>query len=163
MNQHLTRTLKFAQLGLLGLFTAHAALAADAPADFSKYDTDRNGAVTLEEFAAQGGKPEAFKLGDVNKDGALNPDEFIKAASNKDRADAAKYLDDAWITTKVKTALLKETRLKGLEVRVETTRGAVVLSGDVTSPEQIRQAEVIAAGIEGVKSVRNDLRLKAQG
>ena len=163
MNQHSTRILKLAQLGLLGLFTAHAAVAANAPADFSKYDTDRNGAVTLEEFAAQGGKPDAFKMGDVNKDGALSPDEFIKAASNKDRADAAKYLDDAWITTKVKTALLKEARLKGLEVSVETTKGTVVLSGDVANPEQIRQAETIAASIEGVKSVRNDLRLKAQG
>lgn len=163
MNQHSTRTLKFAQLGLLGLFTAHAAIAANAPADFSKYDADKNGAVTLEEFTAQGGKPDAFQLGDVNKDGALSPDEFIKAASNKDRADAAKYMDDAWITTKVKTALLKETQLKGLEVSVETTKGAVVLSGNVTNPEQIRQAETIAASIEGVKSVRNDLRLKAQG
>ena len=63
----------------------------------------------------------------------------------------------------MKTALLKETQLKGLEVSVETTKGAVVLSGNVTSPEQIRQAETIAASIEGVKSVRNDLRLKAQG
>lgn len=163
MNQHPTRTLKFAQLGLLGLFTVHAALAADAPADFSKYDTDKNGAVTLEEFAAQGGKPEAFKFGDVNKDGELSPDEFIKAASIEDRADASNYLDDAWITTKVKTALLKDIQLEGLEVRVETTHGAVVLSGNVARPDQLHQAEAIAAGIEGVKSVRNDLRLKAQG
>lgn len=163
MNHTSTRTLKFAQLGLLGLFTAHAAVAGAAPADFSRYDTDKNGAVTQEEFAAQGGKPEAFKAGDVNQDGALSPDEFIKAAANKDRADATKYLDDAWITTKVKATLLKETRLKGLDVSVETVKGAVVLSGDVTNPEQIRQAETIAASIEGVKSVRNDLRLKAQG
>lgn len=163
MNHTSTRTLKLARLGLLGLFAAHAALAGTAPADFSQYDTDKDGVITLEEFAAQGGKPDAFKAGDVNKDGALSPDEFIKATANKDRADAGKYLDDAWITAKVKAALLKETRLKGLDVSVETIKGAVVLSGEVAKPEQVRQAETIAAGIEGVKSVRNDLRLKAQG
>ncbi|KAB2319775.1 BON domain-containing protein [Betaproteobacteria bacterium SCN1] len=156
-------TLKLAQIGLLATFATHAAVAANMPPDFAQYDTNKDGAVSMQEFAAHGGKEEAFRVSDANKDGLLSPDEFIKAQANKDRADAGKYLDDAWITTKVKTALLKETHLKGLDVGVETEKGTVVLSGNVNSEAQIRQAERIAAGIEGVKNVRNDLRLKSQG
>lgn len=159
MNPITNRILTLGQAGLLGLFT-HTAIAAGAPADFAKYDTDKNGVVSEAEYTAQGGKPDIFRLSDTNRDGVLSPDEFLKAASNKDRADAAKYMDDAWITTKVKAALLKEKGLDGLDVSVETMQGTVKLKGEVNSPAQIRQAETIAAGIEGVKSVRNELQVK---
>jgi hyperosmotically inducible protein len=157
-----TRILRFAQVGLFGFFTAQAAFAAEPAADFAQYDVNKDGVVSLEEFAARGGKAEAFRAGDANGDGVLNEDEFAKAKGSPGRADAGKYLDDAWITAKVKTALLKEAKLKSLDVGVETEKGTVVLSGGVASELQRQQAERIAAGVEGVKSVRNDLRLKGQ-
>lgn len=165
MQNHSTRILKFAQAGLLGIFTAHAAIAANTMPDFSQYDANKDGAVSLEEFTAHGGKEDAFRTVDANGDGLLSQEEFAKVKkASKDRgADAGKYFDDAWITTKVKAALLKETQMEGLDVSVETVRGTVVLSGNVSSEEQIRQAELIAVNIEGVKSVRNDLRLKSAG
>ena len=63
----------------------------------------------------------------------------------------------------MKAQLLKEVKLKGLDVGVETQQGTVVLSGAVATPEQAAQAERIAAGVEGVKSVRNELQVKAKG
>lgn len=156
------RILKLAQLGLLGAFTAHAALAANAAPDFDAYDANKDHIVTLEEFTAQGGLEKAFRAGDSNNDGALNQDEFIKAVANNDRAKAGKYIDDAWITTKVKAQLLKEVKLKGLDVSVETQQGTVVLTGSVATPEQVNQAERIAASVEGVKGVRNELQVKGK-
>lgn len=81
-----TRILRFAQVSLLGLFTAQAAIAANPVPDFAKVDTNKDGAVSLQEFATAGGKEDAFHASDANGDGMLSPDEFAKAASGKDRA-----------------------------------------------------------------------------
>lgn len=162
MSQLYPRILTLVQAGLLGAFTVHAAQAANAVPDFAHYDVNKDGKVSLEEFTARGSLEKAFRAGDANGDGVLDPDEFIKATANDDRAKAGKYLDDAWITTKVKALLLKEAKLKGLEVSVATQQGTVILSGTVASPEQAAQAERIAAGVEGVKGVRNDLQIKAK-
>lgn len=67
---------------------------------------------------------------------------------------AIKYLDDAQITAKI-TALL-------MNVNVETQQGVVLLSGWVTRPHQLGQAERIALGVEGVKNVNNGLQVKRQ-
>lgn len=74
---------------------------------------------------------------------------------------AGEYLDDSVITTKVKTALINEPSLKSFEIKVVTYKGAVQLSGFVSSPDSIEKALAIAAGISGVKSVKNAMQLKA--
>lgn len=70
------------------------------------------------------------------------------------------YVDDTVITTKVKAAVLKEPSLKSAEINVETFKGVVQLSGFVSSQADINKAAEIARGISGVKSVKNDMRLK---
>lgn len=73
-----------------------------------------------------------------------------------DRADATSSdqpIDDTWITTKVKTSLLADEDVAGLQVDVETVNGVVTLKGDVASQAQIDEARRIAAGIEGVVDV----------
>jgi hyperosmotically inducible protein len=69
-------------------------------------------------------------------------------------------IDDATITTKVKTALLTDNYVKGLDIKVETRKGEVQLSGYVDSQEQIDKAVAIAKGIEGVKNVDNEMMVK---
>jgi hyperosmotically inducible periplasmic protein len=69
-------------------------------------------------------------------------------------------IDDTALTTKVKTALLGDASIKGLTVSVETIQGDVRLSGFVESQAQIDQALKVAKGVDGVKSVRNELSLK---
>lgn len=73
---------------------------------------------------------------------------------------AGKYVDDAWITAKVKTMLLKDEGVTGLDINVETHMGTVQLAGWVNDSMQIAQAENIARGVEGVTGVRNDLQFK---
>lgn len=70
------------------------------------------------------------------------------------------YLDDSVVTTKVKSAILGEPSLSSLEIGVETYKGRVQLSGFVSSNAEIRKAGDVARRVNGVHSVKNDLRLK---
>jgi hypothetical protein len=70
------------------------------------------------------------------------------------------YVDDSVLTTKVKAAILNEPSLKSLEIGVETYKGNVQLSGFVASNAEISKAGMVARAVDGVSSVKNDLRLK---
>jgi osmotically-inducible protein OsmY len=70
------------------------------------------------------------------------------------------YIDDAAVTTGVKAAIVKDPSLKVSEINVETYKGVVQLSGFVSSAENIATATTVARSVNGVKSVKNDLRLK---
>jgi len=85
---------------------------------------------------------------------------FLGCASTSSKEGTGEYIDDSVITTKVKAAILKESSLKSLEINVETFKGVVQLSGFVNSQEDINKAVEVAAGVKGVKSVKNDMRLK---
>lgn len=60
---------------------------------------------------------------------------------------------DAWITTKVKAALVTAADVPGMDIRVETQRGTVTLSGHVPTQEQADRAVATARRIDGVQSV----------
>lgn len=70
------------------------------------------------------------------------------------------YIDDTVITTAVKAAILNEPTLKVAEINVETFKGAVQLSGFVASAESIPTATRVARSVNGVTTVKNDMRLK---
>ncbi len=76
------------------------------------------------------------------------------------KSQVGKYVADATVTTKVKTALLAEKNLNSLDINVETLNGVVQLSGFATSSEQIAQAVDVAMRVDGVKDVKSDIRLK---
>lgn len=151
--------LKLAFAGVLSASSA-SALAVPAMPGFKTYDSNGDGKISLEEFQSQGGLVKAFHDGDLNRDMQLDKDELAKTSAHNDRILSGKYIEDAWITAKVKTMLLKNDIVKGLSVNVETTKGTVQLSGWVESEAQIAQAENVTRSIEGVKNVRNDLLIK---
>ena len=62
----------------------------------------------------------------------------------------------------VKTAILQEKTLSSAEINVETFKGIVQLSGFVSSVAQTETAVAVARNVNGVKSVRNDMRIKGQ-
>jgi osmotically-inducible protein OsmY len=70
------------------------------------------------------------------------------------------YFDDTAITAKVKTDILAEPSLKSAEINVETFKGVVQLSGFVSSQANVNTATVVAKNVNGVKSVKNDMRVK---
>jgi len=76
------------------------------------------------------------------------------------RRSAGETMDDSALTAKVKTALLKDDDVSGLAVNVNSYRGVVQLTGFVDDENQRTKAESIAQQVEGVTSVKNDLRVK---
>lgn len=80
--------------------------------------------------------------------------------SNRPHESTGEYVSDAWITTKVKTALAEDSQVKATEVNVETYKGTVQLTGFVSSASAVDQAVRVARGIKGVTSVKNDMRIK---
>ena len=81
-------------------------------------------------------------------------------ASTSKTEGTGEYMDDTVITTKVKAAILDEPTLKSAEINVETFKGVVQLSGFVTSRDAINKAAAVAGNVKGVKSVKNDMRVK---
>jgi hyperosmotically inducible periplasmic protein len=68
---------------------------------------------------------------------------------------------DSYLTSKAKIALFSDSRVKGRQIDVQTTNGQVMLRGMVDSDAAKQAAEGIAKGLEGVKSVKNDLEVVA--
>jgi hyperosmotically inducible protein len=68
-------------------------------------------------------------------------------------------IDDATITTRVKTALLNDPDVGGMRIDVDTTVGMVTLSGVVKSQAEADKAVAIARRISGVKDVKSTLQV----
>jgi hyperosmotically inducible protein len=75
--------------------------------------------------------------------------------------EAKTMVTDSWVTSKTKISLFADERVKGRQVSVDTAKGVVHLRGKVDSAEAKSAASDIAKGIEGVKSVKNDLQVVA--
>lgn len=85
---------------------------------------------------------------------------MLGCVSSPGKETPGQYVDDAVITTKVKTAIFNEPSLKSAEINVETFKGVVQLSGFVSSRSNMLTAVNVARGVSGVTSVRDDMRLK---
>jgi len=70
------------------------------------------------------------------------------------------YLDDTVLTTKVQTSILGDSRLKLMQINVETFKGVVQLSGFVDSAAAATRAVELARTVKGVKTVNNSLIVK---
>ena len=77
----------------------------------------------------------------------------VKQATNT----AANAVDNAALTTKVKTALLADELVKGTQINVDSNNGVVTLSGAVESSAHMQKAEQIAKGVSGVTRAQNNL------
>lgn len=81
-------------------------------------------------------------------------------ASSPRQEGTGEYLDDSLITSKVKAAVLNDPGLKVAEINVETFKGTVQLSGFVSSRTAADKAVALAREVKGVKSVKDDMRIK---
>jgi len=84
-------------------------------------------------------------------------DETAKAPAS---TTAGTELDDTVVTTKVKSALLSDPDIKSFDLKVETRKGVVLLSGYVDNQAQVERALAATAGVAGVNSVENGIGLK---
>ena len=69
-------------------------------------------------------------------------------------------IDDATITTRVKTAFVNDPVVGALRIDVDTFKGVVTLSGRVKSKAEESQAIELARKISGVTDVRSTLQIQ---
>ena len=67
------------------------------------------------------------------------------------------YVDDATITTKVKTGFVDNRDVDAASIKVETLNGTVQLTGFAKNGTERATAETIARNVSGVRSVRNEI------
>ncbi len=93
--------------------------------------------------------------------GIAAPVLLTACGSTPTRESPGQYVDDATITTKVKSAFVADKTVSAMDVKVETYKGTVQLSGFAKSQAEINQASSIARGVTGVEAVKNNILLKA--
>lgn len=83
-------------------------------------------------------------------------------AATETTRSAGETIDDATLTSKVKTKLVQDQSLEAFQIDVDTYRGMVQLNGFVDSAENAAKAADIADDVPGVVSVKNNLQVKPQ-
>lgn len=79
------------------------------------------------------------------------------AAGEGQNSTVGEYVDDATITTRVKTRFAEDSRVSAMRIGVETLKGEVQLSGFASSADERNHAAEIAARVPGVVKVRNSI------
>jgi hyperosmotically inducible protein len=69
-------------------------------------------------------------------------------------------LDDATITTRVKTAILNDPGVAGQRIDVNASAGVVTLSGVVKTPQEEARAIELAKQVRGVTEVKSSLQVQ---
>ena len=70
------------------------------------------------------------------------------------------YVDDSWITSKVKSEMVADKSVKARDISVNTNKGVVTLSGTADSWDESNKAAEIARRVKGVTMVENDIRVR---
>ena len=70
------------------------------------------------------------------------------------------YVDDATITTQIKSRFVENKDVAASSIKVETLNGTVMLSGFAKDAMERSTAESIARNVNGVKSVRNEIAVR---
>ncbi len=81
-------------------------------------------------------------------------------ASTRTQKSTGEVVDDAVVTTRVKSALIADPVTKARDIDVITFKGRVQLNGFVDSTQQRNEAKVVATKVNGVVDVDNNLKLK---
>ncbi len=85
---------------------------------------------------------------------------FSACASDPHGRSVGTTVDDAVITSSVKSSLIADDLVDAFEIDVDTHRGNVMLSGFVETQNQIDRAVDIAKKTDGVQKVINKLEKK---
>ncbi|MGQ3054881.1 MAG: BON domain-containing protein [Roseateles sp.] len=78
-------------------------------------------------------------------------------AVSRNQETVGAYIDDAALTTRVKSKFAADTTVSAMSISVETLKGTVQLSGFAKSQEERAMAEKLARETSGVVAVRNDI------
>ncbi len=83
-------------------------------------------------------------------------------SSTRTQRAPGEQVDDAALLTSVKSALVSNTVTEAGEINVDVNRGTVKLSGFVDTPKEKSKAGDVARGVDGVKTVQNDIAVQTK-
>ena len=86
-------------------------------------------------------------------------DEKPAKARTADSRRSDQPVDDTWITTKVKAKMVEDKQVSATNIHVKTVNGVVALTGTAKSMDESSKAASLARSVEGVKSVRNNIKV----
>ncbi|HCR3983013.1 TPA: molecular chaperone OsmY [Kluyvera ascorbata] len=115
--------------------------------------------VTLSGFVQSQAQAEAAVAAAKTVEGVASVSDKLHVRDSKESSIKG-YAGDTATTSEVKAKLLADDIVPSRNVKVETTDGVVQLSGTVESQAQSERAESVAKAVEGVKSVKNDLKVQ---
>lgn len=78
----------------------------------------------------------------------------------RDQQTVGSYVDDAGITSQVKTRFADDPQVSAMAIKVETLKGTVQISGFAKSTAERARAEAIAMDVAGVKQVINNISVR---
>ncbi|MBJ3108604.1 molecular chaperone OsmY [Salmonella enterica subsp. enterica serovar London] len=116
--------------------------------------------VTLSGFVESQAQAEAAVKVAKGVEGVTSVSDKLHVRDNKEGSVKGYDAGDTATTSEVKAKLLADDLVPSRKVKVETTDGVVQLSGTVETQEQSDRAESIAKAVDGVKSVKNDLKVQ---
>ena len=70
------------------------------------------------------------------------------------------YVDDSWITSKVKSEMVADKAFSARNINVKTIKGVVTLSGTAKTWDESNKAAQIARSVDGVTAVENDIHIE---
>ena len=91
--------------------------------------------------------------------GLLTAIALVACASTRTQKTAGEQVDDSVITSRVKTALVKDLGGEAAKIDVETFRQRVQLNGFIASSDTKREATRVAQNVKGVAAVENNLKV----
>ncbi|WP_435955354.1 molecular chaperone OsmY [Dryocola sp. BD626] len=115
--------------------------------------------VTLSGFVESQAQAEQAVAVAKRVEGVTSVSDKLHVRDGKDKS-VSGYAGDTATTSEIKAKLLADDIVPSRNVKVETTDGVVQLSGHVKSNAQSERAESIAKAVDGVKSVKNDLKIE---
>jgi osmotically-inducible protein OsmY len=80
--------------------------------------------------------------------------------SSPTQTSAGEAIDDAVITTKVKSAFVGDQKVSASNISVSTDKGVVTLSGTAKDPQESRKAAELARNVTGVRRVENHIAIR---
>ena len=164
----------------------HSQFVPEDALDNSDIDVDtRNGVVTLNgTVASEAGRARAMAIAKAT-DGVVSVTNNLRIAAAADASAAAREagrktgeaareagqstkeaagtsgraMSDGWIKSKIAAQYVTEDSLDNSDIDIDITKGAVVLSGAVRTAAARDRATAIAKATDGVKSVKNNLKV----
>jgi hyperosmotically inducible protein len=80
-------------------------------------------------------------------------------AVGTDERPVDRMIDDSTISSHIKNEMIKDSTVKARQIDVDTVGGHVTLTGVVETKTEVRRAIEISEGVQGVKSVKNNLQI----